>query len=180
MDKKPNTKDQIAEGAAGKLLESQLLCGNLGEAVLNGCAGIASRSPTSIVELGVTNLSSAMDLDTPEKNESQPKLFMEVEGTDREASAENALEAQDICGSEESGEDDNACDTVEPAPVRIPYNNGFGDFFFEPLKKGWPETIITEDMSIEQKNELLGIEGSNGVPVIELDNFQRYKPTQNS
>jgi hypothetical protein len=29
-------------------------------------------------------------------------------------------------------------------------------------------------MSEEDKLDLLGIAGSNGVPVVELDNFQRY------
>jgi len=67
----------------------------------------------------------------------------------------------------------NVGDTTETLPVRIPYNNGFGDFYFGcPSESDKPK--ITEDMSEELKLELMGITGSNAIPVVELDNFQRY------
>lgn len=33
---------------------------------------------------------------------------------------------------------------------------------------------ITADMSEEEKQELMGITGSNGIPIVELDGLERY------
>jgi hypothetical protein len=60
-----------------------------------------------------------------------------------------------------------------PPSDRISYNNGDGDFFFGRIPS-WEKKPITEDMSEEEKQELMGITGSNGVPIVELDGFQRY------
>jgi hypothetical protein len=75
-------------------------------------------------------------------------------------------------GAATRGENDVA-NNIEPTPVRIPYNNGYGDFFFGCLPK-WKKPKITKDMSEGQKLDLIGITGSNGIPVVELGNFQRY------
>ena len=66
---------------------------------------------------------------------------------------------------------------VEPTSgtERIGYNNGFGDFFFgKPDRHDKRVMKIALHMFEEEKNDRLGITGSNGVPVVELDNFQRY------
>jgi len=51
-----------------------------------------------------------------------------------------------------------------PTSNRIPYNNGYDDFFF-----GWPQLWgkmpITDDISEEEKQDLMGISDNNGVPV---------------
>jgi hypothetical protein len=57
---------------------------------------------------------------------------------------------------------------------RIPYNNGYGDFFFGSYLYSWENNQISVDTSEEEKQELIVITGSNGVPVVELDGFQRY------
>jgi hypothetical protein len=70
---------------------------------------------------------------------------------------------------------------MESTPVRIPYNNGYGDCLFGCLTK-WEKPKFTENMSEDEKLDLMGIAGSNGIPVVELNTFQRhageYSPTK--
>jgi len=66
----------------------------------------------------------------------------------------------------------NTADTADTTAVGS-YKDGFGDFFFEPFEK-WSTPTITEDMSEEEKQDVMGITGSNAVPIVELDGFQRY------
>ncbi|KAE9364035.1 hypothetical protein N431DRAFT_448574 [Stipitochalara longipes BDJ] len=71
-----------------------------------------------------------------------------------------------------TGEGNIAGNITAPTSARVPYNNGFGDFYFGSLTK-YQKPKITEDMSKEEKLDRMGITGSNGIPVVELDNFQR-------
>lgn len=59
---------------------------------------------------------------------------------------------------------------------RIPYHNGYGDLFFgSPGGNERQQMEVTEDMSEEEKQDRMGITGSNGVPIAELDKFKRYE-----
>jgi hypothetical protein len=70
-------------------------------------------------------------------------------------------------------EDTETIINTVPTSDRIPYKNGYGDFFFGRISS-WEKKPIMDDMSEEEKQELMGIAGSNGVPIVELDGFQRY------
>jgi hypothetical protein len=72
-----------------------------------------------------------------------------------------------------ASEDDIVSNISEPTPVPIPYRDGFGDFYFGSMES-WERKSITETMSEEEKSELMGLTDSNGVPVAELNGFQRY------
>jgi hypothetical protein len=84
--------------------------------------------------------------------------------------------AQSDPSVEEKRSEEEGLETIvnaRPTSNRVPYKNGYGDFFFGRLP--WCERkTITKDMSEEEERDLMGITGSNGVPVVELGNFQRY------
>lgn len=67
--------------------------------------------------------------------------------------------------------------SMKPISTRIPYNNGYGDFFFGRQRLVEKRKYkITDDMSEEEKLEMAGITSSNGVPVVELNGFERCAP----
>ena len=140
--------------------------------------GTGSLSSPSIFSHLTSETVSAMDGEMSTQQEAQIKPEVErkrIEGEELATTAQGTANPHKNIGVQDvtTGEDKNVVDSKEPTPIRICYNNGYGDFYFGRLKK-WEKENITEDMSEEDKLDLMGITGSNGVPVVELDNFQRY------
>lgn len=136
-----------------------------------------SLSTTLLFGRRTTDLYSTMIGDTSKERGSEPRLLAEREatGTDLVAAiAKDKSDPQHSDADKESaaGGDSTVGNDTETVSARIPYNNGFGDFFFLPFS-GDCDRVVEENMPEEERNELLGITGSAGNPVPELDGFQR-------
>lgn len=81
--------------------------------------------------------------------------------------------ASDGGGEQKASGPEESVSVAKDAAVtstRVPYKNGYWDFYFGSR----PDSRALPYMSENEKGMILGLAGSNGVPIIELDNFQQY------
>jgi hypothetical protein len=144
----------------------------LGACQLTHSVDTASLSTPSIFGGSAFEIASSIDRDMPTHDGVHYKSS--VEGK-RAEGGEIATDLQDASNVQvvDVSRGNTAVSNAEPTPVGISYNNGFGDFYFGH-PESWEKPTITEYMSEEEKLDLMGITGSYGIPVVELNNFKRY------
>jgi hypothetical protein len=84
-------------------------------------------------------------------------------------SSNELVEQEELLVSNDQG---LSAEQVVAVSSRLSYNNGYGDFCFGRLIDRRDKTV---DPKASKKNQKLlsSVTSSNGVPIVELDNFER-------
>lgn len=162
MESKAMNGAELIDEATGTRLLFRSANSHLSAHLMSSRIGTGSLSTAEISISSVLDTSSTMDTQ---------QAYESVDG-DISALHEDQLHPT----IEETAPEEEEIEAVvktTPTLNRIPYDNGYGDFFFGHINR-WERKPIREDMSEEEKQDIMGIAGSNGVPVVELNNFQRY------